>query len=191
MSQEKKRDVDPAEMLSGTLNLFGLKIDLGELLASPEEVKGRLEELRERLKAAGGKETSSDQEWKAGGVHVSGQIHTRGILGEQEYHLGTSGKASARRTPPPGPPEAVEPPLDLFDEGDEVTVIADVPGVNMDDLDVKVEGRQVVISTKPAVRRGYRKELRLNAEVDPQSLQATCNNGVLELRLRKRPAGDT
>ena len=185
-----KKDFDPADLLGGTLNILGLKIDVGELLTSPQDLRDRLEELRAKLKAAGGTEVLSDEEWNRGGASITGHIRIRGISGDQEYHIGTSGKARPARTPTAEPPEAVEPTVDVFDEGDGVTVIADVPGISLDDLELKVEGSRFFLSTRPTARRRFRKELHLETELEPTSLQATCNNGVLEVRLRKRVGGD-
>ncbi len=52
---EEKKEIDPQAVVSGVLDVLGFKIDLGELLTSPENLKDRLEGLRERLKEAGGK----------------------------------------------------------------------------------------------------------------------------------------
>ncbi len=187
MAKEKK-EFDPADVLGGTLNIFGLKLDLAELIDSPESLKGRLEELREKLKAAGGKEVLSDEEWRQGGASITGHIRTRGLFGEQEFHLGTTGKRGKRQPGKPTmePPEVVEPPVDVFDDGQEVTIVADVPGISPQDLELKLEGNVFSLSTKATARRSYRKELHLGADLDPDSLQSTCHNGVLEVRLRKR-----
>ncbi len=185
---ERKEEPEPGELLGGTLNIFGLKIDLGELLGSPEKLTGRLEELREKLKAAGGIEVLSDEEWRRGGASVSGHIRTRGLLGEQEFHVGTVGKAGRRQAkrPPPEPPEVFEPPVDVFGEEQRVVIVADVPGVTLEDLELKIEGGTFSLSTRETARRRYGKELAIEADVEPESLQATCNNGVLEVRLHKR-----
>jgi HSP20 family molecular chaperone IbpA len=187
---EEKKEARPTELLSGTLNILGLKIDLGELLQAPEELSGRLEELREKLKAAGGKAALSDEEWRKGGTSVSGHIRTRGLLGEQEFHVGTMGKArnKASGRPAPAPTEVVEPPMDVFYEAQQVTIVADVPGASLEDLELRVEGRVFSLSARPTARRNYRKELHLEADVTPESLQATCRNGVLEVRLNKQGA---
>lgn len=187
-TEKKKKDVGPTALLGGTLNILGLKIDLGELMTSPEDLKDRLEELREKLKAAGGKEVLSDEAWRQGGASISGHIRVRGPSGETEFHVGTLGKQkrAAPGQPAPSAAETAEPPVDVFDEGQQVTVVADVPGVGLDDLDLKIQGRVFSLSTKPTARRSYRKELRLEADVDPDSLKATCNNGALEVRVAKR-----
>ncbi len=182
-----KREHDPSELVGGTLNIFGLKVDLGELLSSPEKLTDRLEELRRNLKEAGGTEVLSDEEWRQGAASVTGHIRIRGLGGEQEYHVGTLGKRGRQETGRgrTESPEVTEPPVDIFDDGEEISIVADVPGASLGDLELKVDGDVFSLATKTATGRGYQKELHLEAEVDPDSLRATCNNGVLEVRLRK------
>jgi len=184
--EKSDKGFDSADVLGGTLNIFGFKIDLGELLGSPENLKGRLEELREKLKAVGGKEALSDEQWRQGDATITGHIRTRGLLGEQEYHIGTVGKPTMRGKSAPEPPEVGEPPVDVFDEGSHITIIADVPGVGLEDLELTIHERTFGLSTRATARRGYRKELHLTAEVEPASLQASCRNGVLEARVDKK-----
>jgi len=188
---EKEKESEFSDLIGGTLNIFGLKIDLEELLVSPQKLTGHLEELRETLKAGGGKEVLSDEEWRQGGASITGHIRTRGLLGEREFHVGTMGKPGRKATgrPAPEPPEVVEPPVDVFDEGEEVTIVADVPGVTLEDLEIKVERSVFSLVTKKTAPRSYQKELRLKADLDPESLEATCRNGALEIRLRKRGTG--
>ncbi|MBI4336429.1 MAG: Hsp20 family protein [Chloroflexi bacterium] len=182
----QKKQPDSDSPLEGSLNILGLKIDLGELLTSPEGLQERLEELREKLKAAGGKETLSDEEWRQGGVSVGGYIRTRGVAGTQEFHIGTAGKPAAAKEQAAAAAEVAEPPVDVFYEGDQVTVIADVPGASQNDLEVQLQEKRLTISTKPAARRRYRKDLDLETPVAPDSLRWTCNNGVLEVHLQQK-----
>ncbi|MBI3953802.1 MAG: Hsp20/alpha crystallin family protein, partial [Chloroflexi bacterium] len=180
---------DTGPLIGGTLNILGLKIDLGELLTAPESLQGQLEELRERLKQAGGKVALSDEEWKRGDARVTGYVRTKGILGDREYHVGAGRESGRRARPAPEPPEVLEPPVDVFDEPEQVTVVADVPGVNLDDLELRLEGDLLSLSTKPGARRLYRKEIRLEASVATETMKATCRNGVLEVRVSKRKTG--
>lgn len=192
MKKQEDKEFDPSDAISGALNILGLKIDLGKLLSAPDEVKDRLEQLREKLKQAGGKEALSDAEWRSGGVSISGSVRTRGILGEREYHMGTGmrpGKQprSPKASEPPEPPEVVEPTVDVFTEPHEIIVVAEVPGVDLSDLELKIQNDKVLsLSTYPGARRGYRKDIELSAEVDAETLRTTCRNGVLEVRLRTK-----
>jgi HSP20 family protein len=186
--EEDEKQPEPSEILSGAINILGLRIDLGELLSSPENLRDRLEQLRETLREAGGKEVLSDQEWRQGGTSITGHIRTRGLLGDHEFHIGTTGQPVARGAgrPTPEPPEVVEPPLDVFDEGSQVVIVADVPGVTIEDLELKVVGDTFSLATRDTAQRRYRKELHLESAVDPDRLQSSCHNGVLEIRLPKR-----
>ena len=186
----KKETKEPeiSNVIGGTLNILGLKIDLGKLLSAPEDVSKQLEELREKLKKAGGKETLSDEEWRKGKVSVTGQIKTRGILGDREYHVGTtepSIKTKGSKNVSEAP-ESVEPPVDVFPEGKEIVVIAEVPGIEMVDLEFKVNGDAFSFSTKSSARRNYHKEIKLSSKVDGNRMKATCRNGMLEVHLPKK-----
>jgi len=183
-----RKGFDISDVLGGTINVLGLKIDLADLLSSQEKVKEQLEQLREKLKEAGGEEVLTDEEWKRGGMTVSGYVRTRGILGEREYHLGTVEPRARRRGEErvSRPPETVEPPADIFYEANEVIVVAEVPGVGLEDLELKVQDDVFSLSTRPGARRSYRREIKLAQHVEPGTLEATCRNGVLEVHLQKK-----
>jgi len=196
MAEEKKgeQEFDLSHVIGGRLNILGLTLDLGKLLSAPLEVTEQLEELREKLKQAGGKEVVSDEEWQRGGVRVSGYVSTRGLLGDSEYHIGTtphprgSPRPGSRARPSvrtPETAEVAEPAVDLHHEDQGIVVVAEVPGVGLEEMELKVEGSVLNLATKPGVRRQYRKAINLGAPVDQESLRATCRNGVLEVRLKK------
>ena len=189
--KEDKGGFNLEDFLDGTVSILGLDLDLVQLLSSPETVRQRLEELRARLKAAGGKEALSDEEWAQGKTTVQGRIRTRGVLGEREFHVGTLSRSDRSRAGQrePAPQEPIEPPVDVFDEGKEVVIVCDVPGLELEELDITVEDRSVSVTTKPGAPRAYRKSLDLQTEVAADSLRATCRNGVLEIRLQKREPG--
>ncbi|MBI1910353.1 MAG: Hsp20/alpha crystallin family protein [Deltaproteobacteria bacterium] len=180
--KKDKKQFDLSQVIGGALDILGLKIDLGKLLSSPDELKGKLEELREKLKQAGGKETLTDEKWRQG-VSVRGHVRTRGILGEREYHIGTGVRPPPEATKPP---DVVEPAVDVFDEPKEIVVVAEVPGVGLNDLKLKIQGKVLSLSTKSKAGMNYRKEIGLSSEVDADTLRATCRNGILEIRLRKK-----
>ena len=197
MDEEKRDDkeFDISDVIGGKLNIFGLNIDVGKLLSSPENVRGQIEELRDKLKQAGGKETLSDEEWRSGGVSVGGHITTRSLAGDTEYHIGTSGLRTRRDDPTgarprpreraPRPPEVVEPAADVFHEAEEIVVVAEVPGVTLEDLEIKVEDSNLSLSSKPGVRRQYRKLIELGSPVASESMESSCRNGILEVHLKK------
>ncbi|MCE4624666.1 MAG: Hsp20/alpha crystallin family protein [Desulfurococcales archaeon] len=80
--------------------------------------------------------------------------------------------------------EEIEPLVDVIDAGDEIWVVAELPGVNKDKIDVKVTERKVTIRASNGKK--YYKEVELPAEVDPKTARAKYNNGVLDVKIKKK-----
>jgi HSP20 family protein len=70
--------------------------------------------------------------------------------------------------------------VDVLDEGDEVRVVADLPGVEKDEIRVAVSGDRLKIQAS-GDEREYDERVELPAEVDDETGEATYNNGVLEI----------
>jgi HSP20 family protein len=70
--------------------------------------------------------------------------------------------------------------VDVHEYDDRITVIADLPGVEKSDIDLKCDGRIVSIDAA-SDSRSYDERIRLPARVDEHSAEATYNNGVLEV----------
>jgi len=83
--------------------------------------------------------------------------------------------------------EGREPLADVFDEGEYFMVVVQVPGVEPSALTWAIrDERAVVIRT--AAGGGVRaREIGLASRVDPATVTARHENGILELRLWKRP----
>lgn len=81
--------------------------------------------------------------------------------------------------------EIREPLVDVLDEGECLVVIAELPGVEEKDIQVKVEGDILEIVASGRDRK-YQKEVLLPTPVDPESLESSYRNGVLEIRLAKK-----
>jgi HSP20 family protein len=80
--------------------------------------------------------------------------------------------------------EEREPLIDVFDEGKDVTIFAQLPGLKREDIDIQVTETQVTISVNTK-EHSYYKKLQLPAIVDPKSVQISYKNGVLQTRLQK------
>ena len=87
---------------------------------------------------------------------------------------------------PEGPvvEEEREPLIDVFDEGDEILIISEVPGINGEGitLDLKGDILEIVAVGK---NRKYRKEVLLPVQVRKETLSYTYKNGILEIRVKK------
>jgi len=92
---------------------------------------------------------------------------------------------TAPRPSTPFVPETVEPLVDVFDEGDCILIIAEIPGAEENSIGVELENHTLRIQAAGKHRR-YRGEVGLPAEVQPNGLAWTLNNGIIELRLKRR-----
>ncbi|MEN2999297.1 MAG: archaeal heat shock protein Hsp20 [Acidilobaceae archaeon] len=81
--------------------------------------------------------------------------------------------------------EEIEPLVEVMERGDEVIVLADIPGVSKENIDVEVKEREVIIKAYAEDRKYYRR-VELPAEVEPKSSKASYRNGVLEVKLKKK-----
>jgi len=79
--------------------------------------------------------------------------------------------------------EVREPLVDLFDEEQEIVVVAELPGVAEEEVHIEIEDD--ILSLKTTGERKYAKEILLPEPVDAATLQKAYKNGILELRLKK------
>ena len=89
------------------------------------------------------------------------------------------------------------PPVDIWETEDGLTVVADLPGVAPDAVDVKVEDGVLSIRGTSSYANptdatlaefslaGYYREFQLSDRVDPERISAELRNGVLTVRLPK------
>jgi HSP20 family protein len=80
--------------------------------------------------------------------------------------------------------EEREPLVDVLQEGNEVVVVTELPGVEKEQIKLDSTDRALKIAVESAKRR-YFKELELPHLVDPRSARASYKNGVLEVRFAK------
>jgi len=80
--------------------------------------------------------------------------------------------------------ENYEPLIDVFDEKEEIRVIAEVLGARKEDVDIYVTEDTLRISVHNNDLKFY-KEIMLPAKVNPKATIATYKHGVLEIRLKK------
>lgn len=78
----------------------------------------------------------------------------------------------------------IEPLVDVFEEEDEIIIVADLPGVEKDEIRVRVKGTRVTIEVSNP-ERPYRKEIQLPVKVQKDKATSSLRNGVLEIRLKK------
>ncbi len=160
-----------------------VKIDLG--LGGLFKGLGNMLDLLSEMTEEGEETVSRTGEFKVKGLGEQGKgvygftIRT-GIGGVPEVgHFGNI------RSTEEGPQVADvrEPLVDVFDEDEEVVVVAELPGVGEGEIEIDV--RDDILSLETTGERKYAKEVLLPDDVDATSLQQTYRNGILELRLKK------
>ncbi len=87
---------------------------------------------------------------------------------------------------PEGPKveEEREPMTDVFDENEELVVIAEMPGIEEADLKIDLKEDILDISASRNTRK-YHKELLLPVKVQKENMKVKYNNGILEIRIKK------
>jgi len=78
----------------------------------------------------------------------------------------------------------MEPLIDILEDKDEIVVVAGLAGFKREDLKIRAEHKQLILSAE-AVDRKYRKSLNLPGKVVPNTMRTTYKNGVLEIRLKR------
>jgi HSP20 family protein len=76
-----------------------------------------------------------------------------------------------------------EPMVDLFESPEEIQIIAEMPGVEQDDIRIQVQGDILTLSAE-AGQRKYSKEVLLPRVVTAENMNWTFKNGVLEIRIK-------
>ncbi len=158
----------------------------GEGLAGLLRGLGDVLNLAERLAEQGEREVSHEQEFSSPGG-------ARGVYGFS-VRMGTGGAPTVERfgnvratSEGPVVSDTREPLVDVFDEGAEIVVVAEVPGVQEKDIHVELEGDVLALSAV-GPKRKYEKEVLLPAPVDPAAHRQSYQNGYLELRFNKTNA---
>jgi HSP20 family protein len=94
----------------------------------------------------------------------------------------------------------VVPPVDVYEDGSGITLLADLPGVSRDRLGVRVDGETLLIEAAASTAQpegmeliygeaqypSYRRQFTLSRELDATRIEAALKDGVLKLQIPKR-----
>ncbi len=98
------------------------------------------------------------------------------------------------------PERVLRPPVDISEDAEGITLVADMPGVSSDRLDVHVDNDTLLIEGEAKIdmpegmealyadvrSTHYRRSFSLSGELDTDAIEASLNNGVLSLHIPKR-----
>jgi HSP20 family protein len=94
-----------------------------------------------------------------------------------------------KKGPPSGKAEVQEvrdPLIEVNEDNDKIIVIAEMPGVTREDIELKATTRSLTISTKASTASiKYFKEIELPSPIDSNYAKARYTNGILEIKLKK------
>jgi HSP20 family protein len=118
-------------------------------------------------------------------------------MAEKTVPTDSSNKALTNREGTRSQEQYVTPPVDIYENGEGLVVMADLPGVAKENLDVRVENNLLTIRGRPSrlaaadpIYREYElvsffRQFELNDKVDQSKISAELQHGVLTLRLPK------
>ncbi len=75
-----------------------------------------------------------------------------------------------------------DPIIDVMDCGNEILIIAELPGLDKDDIKLNLKSNSVLISVH---KKKIHKRVPLSCNVDKDKMIASYNNGILEIKLVK------
>jgi len=166
-----------------------LSRDVAELFREAEEMMRReFEELYEKApKELVREKTLPDgskiREW---GPFVCGYSITIGPDGKpQVREFGNVKPGTRLGRPRIDIREEREPLVDVVETDGEIKVVAEVPGVEKEEIKLYGTETTLTISVETLGKKYY-KELELPAKVNTKETKTSYNNGVLEITLRKR-----
>lgn len=179
MPAEKKKEKPKKEGEEGVID-FGMgKISLGGIFKGLGELVDMAQKVAEK-----GETIRREGTIKGMGKDV------RGVYGFSIRTLG--GKPIVEpfgniKESPEGPvvEEVREPMVDVFDEKDHIRIIAEMPGVEKDDIHIDVKDEVVTLKAERGERK-YKKDVALPSSVNTSTVTSAYKNGVMEIKMEKR-----
>jgi HSP20 family protein len=77
--------------------------------------------------------------------------------------------------------EIREPMVDVFEEKDHVLIVAEMPGIGPNDLQLDLKDDILTLSAEKGDKK-YRKEILLPGTLQRDKMTVSCNNGIVEIK---------
>lgn len=156
---------------------------LGGLLGGFADLVQKLGELAEKGKELSGKGELSDLGFGKDVKGVYG-FNVRVGLGKDEDKVKVEPFGNIKRDKKSGRAvvqEVREPLVDVFEEEGHTLVVAEMPGISLKDVKLRMKDDVLTISAQRGDKK-YRKEVLLPRAYPEDRLTVTCNNGMLEIK---------
>jgi len=106
-------------------------------------------------------------------------------LGGKEVKVEPFGNISKdKATGKPMVHELREPLVDVFEEEDHVLIVAEMPGIEAEDVEVEIQDDILTLSAKRGDKK-YRKEILLPGSFQKDKLSVSCRHGIVEIKCMK------
>jgi HSP20 family protein len=106
-------------------------------------------------------------------------------LGDQTPHVESFGNIRKdKQTGHTVVQEIREPVVDVFEEKDHLLIVAEMPGISAEDVQIELKDDVLTIAAAKGDKK-YRKEVLLPGSYRREKMQLACNNGVLEIKCFK------
>jgi len=171
----KKRGNDKPFDLRANMGLGGILGGLGNLVEKLAEVAERAEEISKSGEIGGsGKGIKGVY-----GFSVKVGLGDQGVkvepFGTIHQEMGANQSTVV---------EIREPLVDLFEEDDHVMVVAEMPGVGVEDLRLDLKDDILTLTAEKGDKK-YCKEILLPGSFARERMIISCNNGVVEIKCMK------
>jgi HSP20 family protein len=174
MTEKKKKEEEEV----------GLDFGLGGLFKGLGNLTDAATKLAEK-----GEELSKTGEIKFSGLDkIKGLKDLKGVYGINIRTM-ADGRPSVQpfgniKKTPKGPvvEEVREPIVDVFDEPEEVHIVAEMPGIDEKDIKLDIKGDILNISAE-GENRIYQKEVLLSRPASAEEMNWTYKNGILEIKI--------
>jgi len=174
--KEKNEEIESETNLNIDLGLGGLFKGLGKFVEMIGDMTEKGEEIREKVQEFKGKGPLKD---------------IKGVYGFS-VKTGLGGKMKVEpfgniKSTPKGPvvEETREPIMDVFEEQSTIQVVAEIPGVEAETVNVNIKGDVLNLSAENGDRK-YAKEVLLPSEVKAEPISRSYKNGIFEVRFEKK-----
>jgi len=182
---------DVSELLDVGFSIFGTS---GKIQGEKSKSEGLIGLINDLAKLAEKSETYQKRINLGKGGVIDFRVSSRPIRGSYATKPTGSLKISKPkkeispiRTSMPlttGSIEEREPIVDIFEEKDHIKVMAELPGIEKNEIKLDIEDGTLTISTDTPTRKYYKK-VELPSPVKKDSIESSYRNGILEVTLRK------
>ena len=186
LSQRRTAKQDRGDKGGASAEKEGGENRFGRILSGLTDIAERLNEISEK-----GETVTKKGEFtfpsKEGGVKGVYGFSLKTGLGGKDDAIKVEPFGNIRKDKKTG--EAVvqeihEPLIDVFEDEDATTLIAEMPGVGSGDIKIDVRDDVLTISADKGEKK-YRKEVLLSHSPAKDRIKVTCNNGIVTIRCEK------